>query len=100
VPVKPFAVGREVPQGWPKERWTTWTPLTWPFNMTGQPACSVPCGFTSEGLPIGVQIVGARHEDSRVLGAAHALQQANPLFDRQPPPVEGDGAEPLERPER
>ncbi|HJL16959.1 MAG TPA: amidase [Sandaracinaceae bacterium LLY-WYZ-13_1] len=85
VPIPPFEVGRQVPAGWPDERWTSWTPLTWPFNMTGQPACSVPCGFTSDGRPIGAQLVGARHDDTQVLGAAHALQQMMPLLDRRAP---------------
>ena len=52
--------------------------------MTGQPAASVPCGFTRAGLPIGLQIVAARHRDTLVLQAAHAYQQARPLTDRRP----------------
>ncbi|QUH02798.1 amidase [Saccharopolyspora erythraea] len=78
VPIPPFEAGVEVPSGWPQPRWTSWTPLTYPFNMTQQPAASVPCGFTSEGLPIGLQIVGPRHSDARVLRAARAFEQARP----------------------
>lgn len=84
LPIPAFETNREVPVGWPHERWPTWTPFTYPFNMTGQPACSVPCGFTDEGLPIGLQIVGARHHDDLVLAAAHAYQQARPLTARRP----------------
>lgn len=84
LPIAAFTTGREVPEGWPHDRWPTWTPFTYPFNMTGQPAASVPCGFTAAGLPIGLQIVGARHDDARVLRAAHFYQQARPLTDRRP----------------
>jgi aspartyl-tRNA(Asn)/glutamyl-tRNA(Gln) amidotransferase subunit A len=52
--------------------------------MTGQPALSVPCGFDSQGLPIGLQIVGGRFRDELVLRAGHAYQQAAPLTDRRP----------------
>jgi aspartyl-tRNA(Asn)/glutamyl-tRNA(Gln) amidotransferase subunit A len=84
VPVPAFEAGREVPAGSPHGRWTTWTPFTYPFNLTQQPAASVPCGFTSAGLPVGLQIVGAKYEDALVLRAAHAYQTANPLTDRRP----------------
>ena len=85
LPIPAFQGGCEVPENWPHPRWPTWTPFTYPFNLTGQPAASVPCGFTAAGLPIGLQIVGARHEDERVLQAAYAYQQARPLTDRRPP---------------
>lgn len=86
VPIRPFEVGREVPEGWDGgHRWWSWTPLTYPFNITGQPAISVPQGFTSDGLPIGVQLVGFRHGEDVVLKAAHAYQRANPLFHVRPP---------------
>jgi aspartyl-tRNA(Asn)/glutamyl-tRNA(Gln) amidotransferase subunit A len=63
----------------------SWTPFTYPFNLTQQPAASVPCGFTSGGLPIGLQLVGAKYADDVVLRAAHAYQVAHPLTDRRPP---------------
>jgi aspartyl-tRNA(Asn)/glutamyl-tRNA(Gln) amidotransferase subunit A len=83
LPIPAFAAGVEVPAGWPRERWTSWTPFTYPFNMTQQPAASVPCGFT-EGLPVGLQIVGPRHADNAVLAAAHAYQQAPDWHTRRP----------------
>ena len=76
LPLPAFAAGVEVPVGWPHRRWTSWTPFTYPFNLTQQPAISVPCGFTSSGLPIGVQLVGARHRDALVLRAAHTYERA------------------------
>lgn len=86
LPIPAFTAGREVPENWPHKRWPTWTPFTYPFNMTGQPACSVPCGFTKAGLPIGIQLVGARHRDDLVLRAAHTYQLANPLTHIRPQP--------------
>ena len=59
--------------------------LTRPFNITGQPAVSVPCGFTSEGMPIGMQLAGRMWEDSVVLRAAHAFEQATEWHTRRPP---------------
>lgn len=84
LPITAFAAGREVPEDWHSTRWPSWTPFTYPFNMTGQPALSVPCGFDGDGLPIGLQIVGGRFRDELVLRAGHAYQQAAPLTGRRP----------------
>ncbi len=62
-----------------------WTPYTWPFNMTGQPAASVPCGFSNEGLPIGLQIVGRRYDDVTVLRASAAFERVRPWVQHRPP---------------
>jgi aspartyl-tRNA(Asn)/glutamyl-tRNA(Gln) amidotransferase subunit A len=59
--------------------------FTFPFNQTGQPAASVPCGFTSEGLPVALQIVGRWHADRLVLQAAAACEQAAPWAQKRPP---------------
>jgi aspartyl-tRNA(Asn)/glutamyl-tRNA(Gln) amidotransferase subunit A len=84
LPIPAFAKGREVPEGWPQARWPTWTPFTYPFNITGQPAASLPCGFTAAELPIGLHIVGPRHADALVLRAAHTYQKAHDLSARRP----------------
>jgi aspartyl-tRNA(Asn)/glutamyl-tRNA(Gln) amidotransferase subunit A len=55
-----------------------WTPFSYPFNLTQQPACTVPCGLTSGGLPIGVQFVGPMFADSLVLRAARAFERTRP----------------------
>ncbi len=78
VPIPAFEAGREVPAGSPSPRWTSWTPFTYPFNMTQQPAASIPCGHTADGLPIGLQLVGPRHADAKILRAARAYEQTNP----------------------
>lgn len=62
-----------------------WMPFTFPFNITGQPAASVPCGWTDGGLPVGLQIVGRRFDDGAVLKAAAAFEQAAPWAARRPP---------------
>jgi len=62
-----------------------WTPFCFPFNLTGQPAATVPVGFTSAGLPVGLQIVGRRHADHTVLAASAAFEAAQPWADRRPP---------------
>ena len=76
MPIPAFPRGQEAPDGWPSQHWTSWTPYTYPFNMTQQPAASVPCGFTEAGLPVGLQVVGPRHADRLVLRAARAYEAA------------------------
>ena len=58
--------------------------FTIPFNYTGQPAASVPCGFTRSGLPVGLQIVGRRYDEATVLKAAAAFEEARPWAGRHP----------------
>jgi aspartyl-tRNA(Asn)/glutamyl-tRNA(Gln) amidotransferase subunit A len=76
LPLPAFPAGQDVPDGWSSPDWTSWTPYTYPFNLTQQPALSVPCGFTSAGLPIGLQVVGPRHADALVLRVGQAYQSA------------------------
>lgn len=76
VPITAFEAGAEVPKGSGHRRWTGWTPFTYPFNMTQQPAATVPVGTDGDGLPVGMQLVAARHRDDLVLRAAHALYEA------------------------
>ena len=85
LPITAFAKGLNVPPGWHSADWTSWTPYTYPFNMTQQPAASVPCGFTSGGLPVGLQVVGPRHADALVLRAARAYEQATDWTSTRPP---------------
>ena len=78
LPLAAFEAGREVPDGAADPRWPGWTPFTFPFNMTQQPAATVPCGFTAAGLPVGLQVVGPRYADALVLRAARAYESAHP----------------------
>jgi aspartyl-tRNA(Asn)/glutamyl-tRNA(Gln) amidotransferase subunit A len=56
-----------------------WTPFSYPFNLTQQPACTIPCGLTADGLPIGLQFVGPMFGDALVLRAARAWEQVRPI---------------------
>jgi aspartyl-tRNA(Asn)/glutamyl-tRNA(Gln) amidotransferase subunit A len=76
LPRPAFEAGVEVPAGSGMRLWTEWTPFTYPFNLTQQPAASVPCGRTGSGLPIGLQVVGPRHADALVLRACRAFEAA------------------------
>ena len=60
------------------------TPFCYPANMSGHTAASVPCGFSSEGLPIGLQVIGHRGDEATVLRASAAFEQAQPWADRRP----------------
>jgi aspartyl-tRNA(Asn)/glutamyl-tRNA(Gln) amidotransferase subunit A len=62
-----------------------YTPFTRPFNLSGQPAASIPCGFSTEGLPIGLHIIGRRREESTVLIASAAFERARPWANHRPP---------------
>src|SRR5881409_2557099 len=76
----PFKVGLDNPTeiaGTPVEPYD-WIPFTFPFNMTGHPGASVPCGVTGDKLPVGLQIVGRRFEDAAVLRAARPSSSCNP----------------------
>ena len=77
--VTAFDCGADVPPGRGMQEWLDWSPFTYLFNLTQQPAASVPCGFDSAGLPIAFQIVGPRHADLRVLQAARAYECVRPF---------------------
>ena len=63
---------------------SSYSPMTRPFNLSGQPAASVPCGFSSEGLPIGLHIIGKRGDEATVLRASAAFEQARPWEHLRP----------------
>jgi aspartyl-tRNA(Asn)/glutamyl-tRNA(Gln) amidotransferase subunit A len=85
LPIPAFSAGVEVPAGSPSPRWTGWTPFTYPFNLTQQPAATVPCGFTDDGLPVGLHVVGPRHAELRILRVCKAYQDARTWSGRMPP---------------
>lgn len=79
MPTGAVPLGGDVPKGGRYAHWQEWSPFTYPFDVTQQPACSVPCGFTQDGLPVGLQIVGAMRADDLVLRAARAYEMARPF---------------------
>ena len=74
-----FDAGKEVADKMLQSRWTDWTPFTFPFNLTQQPAASIPCGLTKAGLPVGLHLVGPRYADALVLRAARAFETVRPI---------------------
>jgi aspartyl-tRNA(Asn)/glutamyl-tRNA(Gln) amidotransferase subunit A len=80
MPIPALEAGRVTPaDGRFGDDWINWSPYTYPFNLTGQPAASVPCGFSSDGLPLALQIVGPPRQDALVLRAARAFEAARPF---------------------
>jgi len=78
--VTAFEAGRNTPaDGAWGEDWEGWTPFTYPFNLSMQPASSCPAGFSKAGLPIGLQIVGPLGADALVLRASRAFESARPF---------------------
>ena len=86
VSVAAFPAERLQPEHWPEHEWDwmMWAEFSYPFNMSGTPAASVPCGFTADGLPVGIQIVAKRFNDLGVLNASAALEIARPWADIRP----------------
>jgi aspartyl-tRNA(Asn)/glutamyl-tRNA(Gln) amidotransferase subunit A len=74
-----FAVNHEVPPNTDMKRWWQWSPFTYAFNLTQQPAATMPCGFASNGLPVAMQLVGTRFADALVMRAARAYEKAYPI---------------------
>jgi aspartyl-tRNA(Asn)/glutamyl-tRNA(Gln) amidotransferase subunit A len=87
LPLTAFTAGLDEPDGWQRKTLAPldWTSFTYPFNITGQPAATVPCGFDTNGLPIGLQIVGRWRDDPVVLRASAAFESAMPWRDATPP---------------
>ena len=78
LPITAFAAGQNVPDGGSYQSWWDWATFCYPFNLTGQPACSVPCGFSDADMPVGLQIIGRQYEDASVLQAAAAYENIAP----------------------
>ncbi|HKJ00224.1 MAG TPA: amidase [bacterium] len=85
--VAAFPVFKLLPEHWPQHpwNWMPWASFSYPFNFTGNPAASCPAGFTRDGLPVGLQIVGPRFADLAVLQASAACEQARPWAHKRPP---------------
>ena len=86
VSVAAFPAEQLMPSHWAQHDWdwVSWAEFSYPFNMSWNPAASVPCGFTAEGLPVGLQIAGRRFDDLGVLQAAAAFEELQPWADKRP----------------
>jgi aspartyl-tRNA(Asn)/glutamyl-tRNA(Gln) amidotransferase subunit A len=78
MPVPALPVGQDLNDPATERHWIDWSPFSYAFNLTRQPAASIPCGLTRAGLPIGLQIVGPLYADDRVLRAARAFETTQP----------------------
>lgn len=85
----PFEAGLEVPRDSGLARWTEWASFSFPINLSQQPACVLPCGLGAGGLPVGLQLVGARGADGRLLALAEAVESLLPSTSqfRHPSPL-------------
>jgi len=83
-PCAAFDVGLNMPPQLSDRNIVSWVYYTYPFNLTGQPAASIPAGFTREGLPVGLQMVARINCEVDIFRAAAAFEQAQPWFDRYP----------------
>ena len=88
VPILPF----DAEDAGPKDRmtgrivdWCNWTPYTVLFNLTQQPAASIPCGFSKQGLPVGLQIIGPRFGEAAIFQLCSAIERLMPWRDKLPP---------------
>ena len=85
LPVPAVDAGLDVPPGMPDANVISWVRYTYPFNLTGQPAASLPAGFTGEGHPVGLQLVAKTFRETDIFRAAAAIETARPWSDRVPP---------------
>ena len=75
LPIPAFQAGLNTPDPQRFPRWYDWTPFSWPFNLSRQPAASIPCGL-AEGLPVGLQIVGPPFREDLVLRASRSVEKS------------------------
>jgi aspartyl-tRNA(Asn)/glutamyl-tRNA(Gln) amidotransferase subunit A len=87
VSVAAFPADLLQPAHWPQHPWDwmSWAEFSYPFNLAQNPAASIPCGFTADGLPVGLQIVGRRFDDLGVLQVSAAFEAARPWASARPP---------------
>jgi aspartyl-tRNA(Asn)/glutamyl-tRNA(Gln) amidotransferase subunit A len=85
-PTPAFDIGRELPEEFEGTNIVSWVAYTYPFNLCGNPAASIPCGFTKAGLPIGLQLVARGMHEIDIFRAAAAFEAARPWVGRKPAP--------------
>ncbi|WP_311945538.1 amidase [Halomonas piscis] len=83
MPISPFEAGHNVPPKGHFQDWVDWTPFSYPFNLTQQPAASLPCGLDNSGLPVGLHLVGPKFQDLKVMQVARLLELRLPRCSPQ-----------------
>jgi aspartyl-tRNA(Asn)/glutamyl-tRNA(Gln) amidotransferase subunit A len=86
LPVSAFGAGVNVPPEQPYRNVVSWVCYTYPFHLTGDPAASTPCGFTADGLPVGLRTVAATNREADLLLLGAAFESARPWAHRYPEP--------------
>lgn len=89
LPVAGFEAGLNVPPGYEDKTIVSWATFTYPFNLSGQPAASIPVGFSKEGLPIGLQAVAANHDELSIVALAGSIEAALAELQKRRPVVGG-----------
>ncbi len=84
LPVAAFKTGHDMPPGWEDCDPVSWVYYTYPFNITGQPAASIPAGFTKSGLTVGLQMVARINSETDIFRAAATFEEAYPWADKKP----------------
>ena len=84
---RPIPIGTYEGRGalWSFNGYSRWVPYCAPFNHTGQPAASVPAGFTDDGFPLAVQLVARPGDEATLVSLAAQIEAARPWADRVPP---------------
>lgn len=84
LPVTSLASGKNIPAGYSDRNIVSWVFYTYPFNLTGNPSASIPCGFDVNGLPVGIQAVTAMHSESNLFKVAGTMEDVLPWLDGYP----------------
>lgn len=87
LPTPAFSSGTDVPASLPDRTIVSWVYYTYPFNLTGQPAASLPVGFTEAGLPVGLQVVGGINDEASILSLCGGYERTFGETDRRPPAI-------------
>jgi len=77
-------IGCDTIDGQPVDKHLGWSPFSWPVNLAGLPAATIPCGFDSDGMPIGLQLIGAPLGEDVIIRAAAAFEAERPFTDKRP----------------
>jgi Asp-tRNA(Asn)/Glu-tRNA(Gln) amidotransferase A subunit family amidase len=87
LPISSLNAGVNVPPGLPDRNIVSWSYYTYPFNLTGNPAASIPCGFAADGMPVGLQMVAGFNREADIFQAAASFEAACPWTEKMPVPV-------------